>query len=73
MIPFEIDLERVRRSREVGLRGLGQQLKSFRERKVEFDLYSRQGREWPYLQSLGPLQKPDRGSHAGLQPKDTSK
>jgi predicted amidohydrolase len=73
MIPFEIDLERVRRSREVGLRGLGQQLKSFRERKVEFDIYSREGREWPYLKSLGPLQKPDRGSHAGLQPKDMAK
>lgn len=70
MIPFEIDLDRVRRSREVGLRGLGQQLKSFRERRVEFDVYSQEGRDWPYLQSLGPLEKPERGSHAGLQPKD---
>ncbi len=70
VIPFEIDLERVRRSREVGLRGLGQQLKSFRERRVDFDVYSPEGRNWPYLHSLGPLEKPDRGSHAGLQPKD---
>jgi predicted amidohydrolase len=70
MIPFEIDMERVRRSREVGLRGLGQQLKSFRERRVDFPVYSAEGRDWPYLRSLGPLAKPDRGSHAGLQPKD---
>jgi predicted amidohydrolase len=72
MIPFEINIARVRRSREVGLRGLGQQLKSFRERRVEFDVYSPAGRDWPYLRSLGPLVKPDRGSHAGLQPKDVA-
>lgn len=70
VIPFEIDMERVRRSREVGLRGLGQQLKSFRDRQVDFAVYSAEGRSWPYLHSLGPLVKPDRGSHAGLQPKD---
>lgn len=66
MIPMEIDFDRVRRSREVGLRGLGQQLKSFRDRKVEFAVYSPEARSWPYLQSLGPLQKPERGSQAGL-------
>jgi predicted amidohydrolase len=71
MIPFEIDFERVRRSREVGLRGLGQQLKSFRDRTVEFPVYSREGRSWPYLNSLGPLVKPDRGSRVGIQPKET--
>jgi predicted amidohydrolase len=73
MIPFEIDFDRVRRSREVGLRGLGQQLKSFRDRGVEFPIYSSEGRSWPYLRSLGPLVKPDRGSRAGLQPKDTDR
>lgn len=66
MIPFEIDFDRVRRSREVGLRGLGQQLKSFRDRDVEFAVYSEQGRHWPYLKSLGPLRKPERGSRVGL-------
>ena len=66
MIPFEIDFERVRRSREVGLRGLGQQLKSFRDRKIEFGVYAPEGRTWPYLQSLGDLVKPDRGSSIGL-------
>jgi len=72
MVPFEIDFDRVRRSREVGLRGLGQQLKSFRDRKVEFSVYSTEARGWPYLNSLGPLAKPDRGSRAGIiNPKET--
>jgi predicted amidohydrolase len=66
MIPLEIDFERVRRSREVGLRGLGQQLKSFRDRKVEFAVYGPEGRHWPYLASLGRLRKPERNSKAGL-------
>ncbi len=70
MIPFEINMDRVHRSREVGLRGLGQQLKSFRERKVDFTVYSQEARNWPYLNSLGPLKKPERGSHAGIQPKE---
>lgn len=72
MIPFEIDFNRVRRSREVGLRGLGQQLKSFRDRAVDFAVYGPEARSWPYLQSLGPLEKPDRGSRAGIQPKETT-
>jgi predicted amidohydrolase len=66
MIPLEIDFDRVRRSREVGLRGLGQQLKSFRDRSVSFSVYTHEATRWPYLQSLGPLVKPDRGSTAGL-------
>lgn len=72
MIPFEIDFERVHRTREVGLRGLGQQLKSFRDRKIEFAVYGPEARTWPYLQGLGPLQKPDRGSRVGLQPKSVT-
>jgi len=60
MIPLEIDLDRVTRSREYGLKGLGQQLKSFRDRKVEFSLYWPEGRACPYLQGLGPLSKPER-------------
>jgi predicted amidohydrolase len=70
MMPIEIDFERVHRTREVGLRGLGQQLKSFRDRKVEFAVYGPEARHWPSLKKLGPLQKPDRGSRVGLQPKD---
>ncbi len=63
MIPIEIDIDRVRRTREVGLRGLGQPLKSFRDRKVDFSVY-REGSE--YLNTLGTLEKMSRGSRAGL-------
>jgi predicted amidohydrolase len=68
MIPIEIDLHRVRRTREVGLRGLGQPLKSFRDRKVEFDVYNRAAENHRYLETLGPLVKQARGSRAGLEP-----
>ena len=67
MIPMEIDLDRVRRSREVGLRGLGQPLKSFRDRTVEFPIYQRAEGTQTYLESLGPLVKQSRGSRAGLR------
>jgi predicted amidohydrolase len=66
MIPIEIDLDRVRRTREVGLRGLGQPLKSFRDRKVHFAIYDRTQESHPYLDTLGPLVKQSRGSRAGL-------
>jgi hypothetical protein len=73
MIPLEIDLERVHRTREVGLRGLGQQLKSFRDRTVEFSVYSAAARNWPYLNSLGKLEKPTRSLRdPGDQPKEVS-
>jgi predicted amidohydrolase len=65
-IPVEINLDRVRREREVGIRGLGQPLKSFRDRPVEFPVYQHSGPGEAYLQSLGPLAKPERGSRAGL-------
>ena len=66
IIPVEINLDRVRREREVGIRGLGQPLKSFRDRPVEFPAYQRTADSERYLQSLGPLSKPERGSRAGL-------
>lgn len=70
-IPVEVDFDRVRRSRERGLRGLGQQLKSFRDREFDFEIYQPQGRAWPYLNSLGPLAKPERPQRtAQVQPKD---
>lgn len=65
-IPVEIDVARVRRSREVGLRGLGQPLKSFRDRKVHFSVYDRDAPN--HFRMLGALQKPHRGSKAGLAP-----
>lgn len=70
MIPIEIDLDQVRRQREVGLRGLGQPLKSFRDRGVDFSVYRPESFEPAYLHSLGPLAMPARGSRAGLRPSD---
>ncbi|QNI03932.1 carbon-nitrogen hydrolase family protein [Halomonas sp. SH5A2] len=60
VIPIEIDLNRVRRERERGLHGLGQPLKSFRDRKVNFSLYANEGGSSPFLDTLGPLVKPVR-------------
>jgi len=59
LIPIELDLERVDRSREHGLLRLGQPLKSFRDRKVKFDIYQ-EGKELPYLKGLSSLSKPIR-------------
>ncbi len=60
VIPIEIDLNRVRRERETGLRGLGQPLKSFRDREVDFSLYRSENGSSPFLDTLGPLAKPVR-------------
>lgn len=60
VIPIEIDLEQVRRSRENGLRGLGQVVKSFRDRPAEFPVYARDSFDTGYLDSLGPLVQPRR-------------
>ena len=61
VIPLELDLERVQRSRERGMLSLGQPLKSFRDRKIRFPVYKR---GWNarnrYLDGLGPLKKPKR-------------
>ncbi|MFT4647574.1 MAG: putative amidohydrolase [Glaciecola sp.] len=59
LIPIEVDIERVRRSRENGVLRLGQPLKSFRDRNVDFDIYDK-GKAHPYMESLGALQKPTR-------------
>ena len=60
IIPVEIDLSQVRRQRETGTRCLGQMLKSFRDRKVDFAVYDRTSGVDAYLHSLGPLQMPGR-------------
>lgn len=56
MIPVELDLDRVTRSRELGVLRLGQPLKSFRDNKVAFDIYQND-KQLPYLDSLGELKK----------------
>jgi predicted amidohydrolase len=63
--PIEIDLFRVRRSREIGLRGLGQPLKSFRDRTVQFPVYGPEWRTHGYFSQLGPLEKPTRARPTG--------
>jgi predicted amidohydrolase len=59
IIPIEIDLEQVRRSRERGIRGLGQMAKSFRDRPADFPVYQRNF-DTGYLDSLGVLATPRR-------------
>ncbi len=57
VLAVELDLRRVRRSRERGVHGLGQVLKSYRDNPVAFPQY--QGRS-KYLDTLGPLEMPGR-------------
>jgi predicted amidohydrolase len=60
LIPIDVNLDDVRRNRSSGLYGLGQVLKSFRDRDVEFTVYNRKGPGAAYLESLGPLLTPAR-------------
>lgn len=57
IFPLELNIDRVRRSRELGVLRLGQPLKSFRDHIGQFSIYQT-GAQLPYLQSLGPLIKP---------------
>jgi predicted amidohydrolase len=66
MFPIEIDLDMVRRQRETGMKGLGQVLKSFRDRAADFSVYDRTSGIDDYLKTLGPLQIPQQGTRAGL-------
>jgi predicted amidohydrolase len=66
MFPIEIDLDQVRRQRETGMKGLGQVLKSFRDRPVDFPVYDRASGQDAFLHTLGPLVTPRQGSLAGL-------
>ncbi|MFX0545864.1 carbon-nitrogen hydrolase family protein [Roseovarius sp. S1116L3] len=62
MFPIEVDLSHVRRQRERGMKGLGQVLKSFRDREVDFSVYDRSSGVDAYLHSLGPLTIPGQDS-----------
>ncbi|MCJ8294234.1 MAG: carbon-nitrogen hydrolase family protein [Colwellia sp.] len=62
----ELDFDSVRRQREVGLRNLGQPLKSFRDSKINFTVYNKAQRDNNYLDSLGPLQKATRHSKTNM-------
>lgn len=63
---FEIDLAQVRRQRENGVRGLGQTLKSFRDRKCQFPAYAQDTKVNGYLNTLGALETPTRNSQKGI-------
>ena len=66
MFPIEVDLSMVRRQRETGMKGLGQVLKSYRDRAVDFSVYDRSSGTDAFLHTLGPLEVPQQGSRAGL-------
>lgn len=59
LIPIDVDLGELRRQRQQGLLNMGQPLKSFRDSSVEFRVY-KPDFDRSYLNSLGPLEKPDR-------------
>ena len=70
LIPVEIDLDRVTATRERGLLGLGQPLKSFRAAPVRVDVYEPGSKTREYLSTLGPLEKPKRADgHPGFERK----
>lgn len=62
IVPIEVNFEFVRRQREIGLHGLGQTLKSFRDRKAEFPVYDRSREAGHYWHELSALSVPQRGS-----------
>lgn len=70
IFPIEIDLDMVRRQRETGMKGLGQVLKSFRDRDAEFPIYDRASGSGSYLDTLGPLEIPKQGSRSGVGTRD---
>lgn len=59
IFPLELDINSVRRSRELGILRLGQPLKSFRDHLGDFSIYDKDAK-LPYLESLGPLIKPQK-------------
>lgn len=64
----ELDIDLVRRQREVGLKNLGQPLKNFRDTELEFVVYHKQKWRNDYLKSLGPLEAPRREDKGKLAP-----
>jgi len=60
VVPLQLNLDRVRWERENGIHGLGQMLKSFRDRRIEFPVYRPETFDYSYLESLGPIRKLER-------------
>ncbi|MBE2277813.1 MAG: carbon-nitrogen hydrolase family protein [Rhodobacteraceae bacterium] len=64
LIPLEVDFDSIRHQRRQGILNMGQPLKSFRDRPVQFPVYA-EGHRSEYLDSLGPLVKAERPSRSG--------
>jgi predicted amidohydrolase len=60
IFPVEVDFELVRRVRRRGWNGIGQVLKSFRDRAVDFPVCADHSRPSDALRALGPLELPRR-------------
>ncbi|MEH6631228.1 MAG: carbon-nitrogen hydrolase family protein [Halopseudomonas aestusnigri] len=63
IIPIEIDMDLVRHQRSLGQNGLGQVLKSFRDKNVDFSVYDDDKFNHEYHDGLGPLQMARRHPH----------
>jgi predicted amidohydrolase len=61
VFPLPLNLDQLRWEREHGLQGLGQVLKSFRDRRPEFPVYSGNDTDSAFLDSLGPIHTPVSG------------
>lgn len=59
IIPIRINLEYLRKTREQGVKGLGQPLKSFRDNTIKFPPYMENSKS-EALENLGELKKPNR-------------
>ena len=55
IIPVEVDFSRVQRTRDRGILGLGQPLKSFRDNDTDFTIYKNNSDKNSQLKKLGPL------------------
>lgn len=60
VFPIEVDLALVRRVRRRGWHGIGQVLKSFRDRAVDFPVCGDRRLQFEALNALGPLRLPER-------------
>ncbi len=60
IFPVEIDLDLVRRVRSRGWNGIGQVLKSYRDRAVDFPACADRSHQFEALSALGPLELPQR-------------